>query len=156
MFNNKTTKGSLMGVDSTTLIAKGTEISGEIKFSGCLEIEGTVVGNIIADPSCEKSQVRIQNSGQVRGDVCAPVIIVNGRIEGNVYSSKRVELAAKALICGDVHYQMMEMVKGAQLNGGLMYTENSTQKRLDAPDDSLQAIDSDDILGQYVDSGLNG
>ena len=155
MFNNKA-KGTLMSADNTTLIAKGTEISGEIKFSGCLEIEGTVLGNIIAEPSCEKSQVRIQNSGQVKGDVCAPVIIINGQIEGNVYSSKRVELATKALVCGDVHYQMMEMVKGAQINGGLMYTEDSTQKRLEPSDPTGQAVDSDDILGQYVDSGLNG
>lgn len=155
MFSNKA-KGTIISADNTTLIAKGTEMSGEIKFSGCLEIEGTVVGNIIAEPSCETSQVRIQNSGQVKGDVCAPVIIVNGQIEGNVYSSKRVELAAKALVCGDVHYQMMEMVKGAQINGGLMYTENSTQKRLETPEPTSQAVDSDDILGQYVDSGLNG
>ena len=46
MFNNKA-KGTLMSADNTTLIAKGTEISGEIKFSGCLEIEGTVLGNIL-------------------------------------------------------------------------------------------------------------
>ena len=155
MFNNKA-KGTLISADNTTLIAKGTEISGEIKFSGCLEIEGMVFGDIIADPSCEKSQVRIQNSGQVKGNVCAPVIIVNGQIEGNVYSSKRVELATKALVCGDVHYQMMEMVNGAQINGGLMYNENSTQKRLEPSDSTSQAVDSDNILGLSLDSGLNG
>ena len=154
MFSNKG-KSTLMSVDNTTLIAKGTEIIGEVKFSGCLEIEGTVLGNITAEPSCEKSQIRIQNSGQVKGDVCAPVIFVNGQIEGNVYSSKRVELAAKALVCGDVHYQMIEIVKGAQINGGLMYTENSTLKSLESSDSTSQAVDSDDILGQYVDSGLN-
>jgi hypothetical protein len=51
---------------------------------------------------------------------------------------------------------MMEMVKGAQINGGLMYTENSSQKRLETPEPTSQAVDSNDILGQYVDSGLNG
>ena len=56
----------------------------------------------------------------------------------------------------DSHYQMMEMVNGAQINGGLMYTENSTQKRLEPSDPTSQAVDSDNILGQYVDSGLNG
>jgi hypothetical protein len=48
------------------------------------------------------------------------------------------------------------MVKGAQINGGLMYTENSSQKHLEASDPASQIVDSDDILGQYVDSGLNG
>ena len=106
----------------TTLIARGTRVEGEIHFTGCLEIEGEVEGNIVADEHSEAAQVRIQNSGKVNGDVCAPIVIVNSAINGNVYSSSRVELAANAVVCGDVHYQIIEMVKGAQINGGLLYS----------------------------------
>ncbi len=106
----------------TTLIARGTRVEGELHFTGSLEIEGEVNGNIVADEQGDGAQVRIQNSGRVNGDVCAPVIIVNSAINGNVYSSSRVELAANAVVCGDVHYQVIEMVKGAQINGGLFYT----------------------------------
>ena len=109
----------------TTLIARGTRVEGEIHFTGCLEIEGEVNGNIVADDQGEGAQVRIQNSGQVNGDVCAPVVIVNSLINGNVYSSSRVELASNAIVHGDVHYQIIEMVKGAQINGGLLYSPAS-------------------------------
>jgi len=151
MFGSKS-KSTVISSDNTTLIASGTEISGEIAFSGCLEIEGVVRGNIVAEPGCEVSQVRIQNSGQVHGDVCSPVVIVNSGVEGNVYSSKRVELAANAVVHGDVHYQIIEMVKGAQINGGLLYAPNAAAASTDS---KSQAIDSDEVVAQYVDAGLN-
>ncbi len=151
MFGSKS-KSTVISSDNTTLIASGTEISGEIAFSGCLEIEGVVRGNIVAEPGCEVSQVRIQNSGQVHGDVCSPVVIVNSGVEGNVYSSKRVELAANAVVHGDVHYQIIEMVKGAQINGGLLYAPNAAAG---STDPKSQAIDSDEVVAQYVDAGLN-
>ena len=151
MFNNKS-KSTVINGDNTTLIAKGTEICGQIKFSGCLEVEGVVRGNIVAEADCEVSQVRIQNSGEVYGDVCAPVVIINSSVEGNVYSSKRVEMAANAVVCGDVHYQIIEMVKGAQVNGALMYTSEASAM---AGSSAAQAVDSDEVLGEYVESGLN-
>ena len=155
MFSSKS-KSIVIISDNTTLIAKGTEISGQVSFTGCLEIEGVVRGNIVVEEGCDVSQVRIQNSGAVHGDVCAPVVIVNGSIEGNVYSSKRVEMASNAVVCGDVHYQMIEMVKGAQINGGLMYTNATPETSASSGLDGIQAVDSDEVLGEYVDSGLNG
>ena len=155
MFSSKS-KSIVISSDNTTLIAKGTEISGQVSFTGCLEVEGVVRGNIVVEEGCDVSQVRIQNSGAVHGDVCAPVVIVNGSIEGNVYSSKRVEMASNAVVCGDVHYQMIEMVKGAQINGGLMYTNATPETSASSGLDGIQAVDSDEVLGEYVDSGLNG
>lgn len=145
MFGSKT-KSTVVNGDNTTLIASGTQISGQIEFSGCLEVEGIVRGNIVAEPGCEVSQVRIQNSGEVHGDVCAPVVIVNSSIEGNVYSSKRVEMAANAVVHGDVHYKIIEMVKGAQVNGGLMYSPQSTESVQSADSENDQAVDSNKVI----------
>ena len=151
MFGSKT-KSTVISSDNTTLIARGTEISGEIAFAGCLEIEGVVRGYIVAEEGCEVSQVRVQNSGRVYGDICAPVVIVNSAIEGNVYSGKRVELAANAVVHGDVHYQIIEMVKGAQINGGLLYTPETAA---DTSAQKSQAFDSEKVTGEYVEAGLN-
>jgi cytoskeletal protein CcmA (bactofilin family) len=91
-------------------------------FSGSLEIEGAVRGDVVAQVGDENAQVRIQNSGEVTGEVRAPVIVINSSIRGNVFSSQRVELAAQAVVHGDIHYQVIEMAKGAQINGNLVYT----------------------------------
>ncbi|MGK0498380.1 MAG: cytoskeletal protein CcmA (bactofilin family) [Oceanicoccus sp.] len=109
------------GGHSTTLIAKDAELIGDLKFTGDLEIQGVVRGNIIAKAEAKGATVRIVEGGRVEGEVHAPKIIVNGDIKGDVHCSEHVELAAKAQVQGNVHYQLIEMVKGAQLNGNLIY-----------------------------------
>jgi len=51
----------------------------------------------------------------------APHVIINGRVDGDVFSSEHVELAANAVVNGTVHYKLIEMVMGAQVNGSLIH-----------------------------------
>lgn len=104
----------------TTLISKSAEINGDLHFSGTLEIEGKIRGNIYADPEVP-AEVRIRESGLVQGEIKAPSIIVNGLVEGDVYSSEHIELAAKARVVGNVYYHLIEMVMGSEVNGSLFH-----------------------------------
>ncbi|MEE8057722.1 MAG: polymer-forming cytoskeletal protein [Pseudomonadales bacterium] len=106
--------------NSTTLISKGSEISGDIKFSGDLEIQGLVHGNIVATAD-NSAVVRVVDGGRVEGEIHCPKIIINGQVQGDVHSGEHVELAAKANVVGNVYYNLIEMVKGAQVNGNLVY-----------------------------------
>lgn len=122
-------KGSSMGfaAGSTTLISKSTQVVGDVHFSGNLEIEGLVKGNIFAKEGSD-ARVRIMEKGLVEGQINVPTIVINGTVKGDVYSGKHVELAAKAEVSGNVHYNLIEMVKGAQVNGSLVYNGASTEK----------------------------
>ena len=102
----------------TTLISRSSEITGDIHFSGILEIEGKVYGNIYADED-SKAEVRIRESGLVKGEIKVPIVIINGLVEGDIYSNNHVELAAKAKIVGNVYYHLIEMVMGSEVNGSL-------------------------------------
>lgn len=104
----------------TTLISKATEITGDIHFSGALEIEGKVFGNIYADDD-SSSEIRIRETGLVKGEIQSPLVIINGVVEGNVYSSSHIELAAKARVQGNVYYHLIEMVMGSEVNGSLSH-----------------------------------
>ncbi len=108
--------------NSHTLISKGTRIMGDIHFSGDLQVEGKVQGNIIVEGGNDAKLV-VADKGVVEGEIRVPVVVINGKVVGNVYSSKHLELAAKAVVEGNVHYQLIEMVKGAQVNGSLVYGE---------------------------------
>ncbi len=112
---------------STTLISKDSEIIGDIKFSGDLEIQGLVRGNIHANGD-SKATVRIVEGGCVEGEIHSPKVIINGAVKGDVHCSDHVELAAKANVDGNVHYNLIEMVKGAQLNGNLVYAGAAAKK----------------------------
>jgi cytoskeletal protein CcmA (bactofilin family) len=108
--------------NDTTLVANGAVIDGTITFAGILEIEGRVNGDITARDD-EQAVVRIQQCGHVYGNVTAPLVVINGTVSGNVCSSDHVELASKAVINGDVRYNLIEMMKGAQVNGRLVFAD---------------------------------
>jgi cytoskeletal protein CcmA (bactofilin family) len=58
----------------------------------------------------------------VCGNVDAPIVVVNGLVTGNVRSSEHVELASNAIVRGDVEYSLIEMTKGAQVEGRLHFS----------------------------------
>ncbi|MBB6519727.1 bactofilin family protein [Pseudoteredinibacter isoporae] len=118
----KKEKPMAFAAGSTTLISKATEIVGDLHFKGNLEIEGRVKGNIIAEDGSD-ARVRVMDGGEVEGEIRAPSIVVNGKVSGNVHSSKHIELAEKAIVQGNVSYHLIEMVKGAQVNGSLLYSD---------------------------------
>jgi len=120
MWGNKD-KNMGFAAGSTTLISKATEVVGDIHFSGSLEVEGRVRGNIFADGDSD-ARVRVMEKGLVEGEISVPTVVINGNVNGDVHSSKHVELAAKAVVQGNVHYNLIEMVKGSQVNGNLVYS----------------------------------
>ena len=122
-------------VGSTTLIAKSTEIKGDIHFSGNLEVEGLICGNVVAEAGSHAA-LRILHKGKVEGEINAPTVIVNGEVKGDVRASKHLELAAKAVIHGNVYYHFLEVVKGAQVNGNMVYDGKNPLPDMDSPLDS--------------------
>ena len=119
---------------STTLVASGTTISGDIAFNGNVEVEGCVKGDIAA-LDLEYGVITVLADGVVEGQIRAPNIVINGKVEGDVVSGSHVELAAHAMVTGNVHYHLIEMVKGAQVNGNLVYSgEVATEEPVDQSD----------------------
>ena len=110
-----------LSVGSTTLVSKDTEIIGDIHFTGNLMIEGTVKGNVSLADKAADAHARILEKGVVEGDIRVPTLMINGMVNGDVYSDNHLELAEKAIVSGNVHYNLIEMVKGAQVNGNLVY-----------------------------------
>ena len=101
-----------------TLIGSKTEIKGDFQFTGGLRIDGKIRGNIVAlgDGS---SMLVLSEHAEVIGNVTVPHIIVNGKIDGNVRASERIELQNKGEITGDVSYKVIEIAAGASINGAL-------------------------------------
>ncbi len=48
---------------------------------------------------------------------------MDGTLEGDIYASDRVELAARARVKGNIHYKVVQMAIGAQVNGTMVYEE---------------------------------
>lgn len=109
-----------------TLIAANTEVVGDVRFKDQLYVNGLVEGSLIGGPD-DAATVIISEEGRVHGDIRVPNVVINGEVEGDVYASARVELAAKARVKGNVYYQLIEMQLGAMVDGQLLHDDGTRQ-----------------------------
>ena len=129
-------KKSFSSARIDTLIGQDTELTGDLKFSGGLHVDGKIVGNVYAEEGSTAILI-LSEHGQIEGDVKVPNMVLNGEIVGDVYGSLRVELAPKSRIKGSVYYNLIEMAIGAEVNGGLVHQPQGAdaQKRLEDKSD---------------------
>ncbi len=112
--------GSKNSGGGTTLISRDTVVVGDLHFTGSLDVEGLVQGNIVARAG-KDATVRVVDHGRVEGEIRAPMVVVNGEVHGDVHSSKHLELAPKARVTGNVYYTLVEMAVGSEVNGSLQH-----------------------------------
>ena len=110
-----------------SLIAEGSQISGDIRFTDGMRIDGEVSGNIRASDD-HASILVISDSAKVTGEVVADHIIINGVVIGPVHASQMLELQPKARIEGNVQYAALEMHQGALITGQLQPLLASEEK----------------------------
>ena len=128
-----------------TLISGKTTVEGDVHFSGGLHVDGTIKGRVVAEEGSD-AVVRLSEVGEIVGDVVAPHIIINGKVKGDVHASAHLELAEKAVVTGNVYYQLIEMAMGASVNGNLVRKDETSglltheQKQ---PDSSIAGEDED-------------
>jgi cytoskeletal protein CcmA (bactofilin family) len=102
-----------------SLIAQGTRIEGNMKFSEGLRVDGEVFGDIQAAPEDAGSLLVISEAAVVQGAMEADHVIINGTVRGPVHARELLELQPKARIEGDVSYVALEMHQGATISGQL-------------------------------------
>lgn len=102
-----------------SLLSPASRIVGDLYFSGDFYVEGNIKGNIYAEEG-KPAKLIVHQDAFVEGDIHVPNIVINGKVRGTVYASKHIELSAKAIVEGAIHYQLIEMVKGSQLIGQLV------------------------------------
>lgn len=116
MFGKKQSRHTVV----ETLVGSNSKISGDLHFKGGCHIDGTVNGNVTADPDTE-SALSISDVGHVDGGVTVPYVVLNGIVKGDVFANKRVELGATARVIGNVYYNLIQMAEGAEINGKLVH-----------------------------------
>lgn len=103
-----------------SIIGKQTEISGDLRFSGGLHVDGVVKGNVYADDD-SGAVLTVSESGSVEGEVRVPNVVLNGTVIGDVHTRDQIELKTNARITGNVYYALIEMSMGAEVNGSLVH-----------------------------------
>ena len=87
-------------------------ITGNIKTSGDIQVEGTVEGDIRAH------LLTVGESATIKGEVTADDVVVNGRIIGRVRGLK-VRLTSTARVEGDIIHKTIAIESGAHFEGSV-------------------------------------
>jgi cytoskeletal protein CcmA (bactofilin family) len=125
----------------STVVGSGTEITGDLNFSGGLHLDGKIVGNV-SGVDGSASTITVSEQGVVEGDVRVDSLILNGTVVGDVYANERVELASAARVTGTVYYRLLEMAMGAEVNGQLVHTEEKEPRMLGYDGEQQASSDS--------------
>ncbi len=111
------------------LIGTGTDISGNISFSGGLRVDGHVRGNIVAVDN-KPSTVVLSERARVEGEIRVSHVVINGTLIGPIVGAEYVELQPKAVVTGDVSYRKLEIHLGAVLHGRLLHEDDARLEKV--------------------------
>ncbi len=91
---------------------KGSRVTGQLIFQGSARIEGNVDGEI----QCHGT-LTIGERAEVRAKISGDVVVIRGKVEGNVVAKEKVELMAPARLYGDVDTPRLIVTEGVIFDG---------------------------------------
>jgi cytoskeletal protein CcmA (bactofilin family) len=94
-------------------IGKSVIVKGELTGSEDLYVDGQVEGSI----DLQGNNLTVGPNGQIRANVTAKGVIVQGKLEGNIHATERVDFRKSAIAVGDVITQRVAIEEGAYFKG---------------------------------------
>ena len=98
----------VLGAGGHANLGTGSRLSGELSVPGTVELPGRVEGRVDA------SEIVIEETGEVEGELHAAHITIKGRFEGRV-AGGTVELHATAQVSGEIAYETLRIDSGAKI-----------------------------------------
>jgi cytoskeletal protein CcmA (bactofilin family) len=109
----ETTKAPETARGEITLIGTSIVIKGELSCGEDLYIDGQVEGTIDPKGNC----LTIGPNGRVKANVNASAVVVQGKLDGSIQASDRVDLKQSAVVTGDIATQRISIDEGAYFKG---------------------------------------
>jgi cytoskeletal protein CcmA (bactofilin family) len=94
------------------VIAKGTQIQGNIKASESIRLDGVLIGDVICD-----KKVVIGAKGRVEGKIKASDAYVMGEVQGEMIISGTLQLESTARVNGNLSAKNLVVDEGATMDG---------------------------------------
>lgn len=100
-----------------SVLSSDLTITGNVKTSGDIQVEGVVEGDIRAH------LLTVGESATIKGEIVADDIVVNGRVIGRVRGLK-VRLTSTARVEGDIIHKTIAIESGAHFEGSVQRQED--------------------------------
>ncbi len=97
-----------MAEGKLTNLTSDADIKGTIKFGEALRIDGKFDGELITD----NGEIVVGKTGNVKANVKVRSAVIEGRVEGNIKASDKVEFKQKAQLMGDLQAKSLVIEEG--------------------------------------------
>lgn len=91
---------------------KGCRVTGQLTFQGPARIDGSVEGEI----QCQ-GKLTIGEGAEVRANIASALVIIQGRVEGDVTATEMIELVAPARLYGNITTPRLIIAEGVVFDG---------------------------------------
>ncbi|MCB0643396.1 MAG: polymer-forming cytoskeletal protein, partial [Phaeodactylibacter sp.] len=111
--------GTNSGTSSHSLnsLVQGTVVEGDIQCKSDIRIDGTIKGSL----NCA-AKVIIGPTGAIEGSVTCKNAVIEGRFEGDLTVSERLDIKERANVNGEIEYGKLVVQPGAVLVGDVRMT----------------------------------
>jgi cytoskeletal protein CcmA (bactofilin family) len=105
-----------------SIIGIGSEFNGEFKINGLLRIDGKFIGTIDT-----RGKVLIGQSGDATTDIKARLVVVGGKVSGNIYATERIILLSTGDVKGNIITPSLIMEEGVKFDGNCVINKRSEE-----------------------------
>ena len=119
----------------TATLGASIEIRGQVKGKEDLLIEGTVEGRV----ELSDGVLTVGEQGTVTAAISARAVTVEGRLEGDVLGTERVEIRSTGRLRGDIVCSSIVIDEGAEIHGSISTQRPSRNCGRGQPGRSLAA-----------------
>ena len=103
-----------------SVIGSDVEIIGTIKSSGTVRLDCNLDGELV----CGGNAI-LGKSAQVKGNVTATSVSIEGKINGNILAKDKIEMKATAVVNGDIKARRLSVEDGVTFVGRSEVNPNS-------------------------------
>jgi cytoskeletal protein CcmA (bactofilin family) len=107
---------------------KGSRVTGQLTFHGSGNIDGSVEGEVLCHGT-----LTVGEDAEVKAKISADVVVIRGRVEGDVKAKERVELATPARLFGNIEAPRLIVTEGVVFEGNCSMREQKERVGLAGP-----------------------
>lgn len=100
------------GANAVTILTTGCHFSGKLYCRGASRIGGKIDGQIVSE-----GLLIVEEEAVITAEIKADEAIIQGRVQGKLQATGRVELCASSQFEGDIITPVLVVREGAQFNG---------------------------------------
>jgi cytoskeletal protein CcmA (bactofilin family) len=100
------------GDEQVACLYKGSRVTGQLTFHGAARIDGCVEGEVLCH-----GVLTIGEGAEVRAKISANVVMIRGKVEGDVTAKEKVELGGLAWLSGNIDSPRLVVSEGVVFDG---------------------------------------